>query len=332
MRLGRCMLIGLLAAVMATTAAAQEVTEQEVRQVLDSPQVQHQVSVLAKLYDASDFTMLESQLQAFSGLEQEAVRTGLVTYAVESGALDQAKADWLQRQAERTPAYQVVEQGDGYLVTQSAFHYGAKAKSLVRKWQHIQLAAAMVKQAEAGELVLSEWMAGELASQTVRRDIFLEQLPNLSAQAVAKLAAQFTSDSKLLWLPDNAVIAALAAASRDNSVYHLLWRRRSDQFSLAELNRLAELAPATHAIEQLKAATINPSLKRQAYRALITQHPIPVSARDFLAAKLDEVEDGELVAIELARMGYLDWLRQLAEVSRSKVMQNNFRAAMAQQP
>lgn len=80
------------------------------------------------------------------------------------------------------------------------------------------------------------------------------------------------------------------------------------------------------------AATINPTLKLQAYRALITLKPLPVAARDFLSDKLSEVDDGELVATELARSGYLDWLEQLASVSRSQVLQKNFRSAVAKLP
>lgn len=343
MRLGKCMQIGLLAAgIIAAQASAQvalpatETTEQEVKQVQSSLQVQNRVSALRQYYDSSDFTSLETQLSPLPPLQQEAVRSQLIDHAIDYAAnpdgLDQAKADWLEVQAARTPAFNVVEQGDGYLVTKSAFHYGAKARSLVMRWQQQLLALQMVEQAENGELQLSQWLTGDIHTQTTRRDIFLAQLPALSETAVDVLAAQFTSDSKLVWLPDNAVIAAVAAASGDEGVYHLLWRRRSDQYSLAELNRLAELAPQPAATQQLMAATMNPTLKLQAYRALITLKPLPLSTRDFLSDKLSEVDDGELVATELARSGYLDWLEQLASVSRSQVLQKNFRSAVAQLP
>ncbi|MGF1738072.1 hypothetical protein [Photobacterium satsumensis] len=343
MRLGKCMQIGLLAAgIIAAQASAQvalpatETTEQEVKQVQSSLQVQNRVSALRQYYDNSDFASLETQLSPLPPLQQEAVRSQLIDYAIDYAAkpdgLDQAKADWLEVQAARTPAFNVVEQGDGYLVTKSAFHYGAKARSLVMRWQQQLLALQMVEQAENGELQLSQWLTGDIHTQTTRRDIFLAQLPALSETAVDVLAAQFTSDSKLVWLPDNAVIAAVAAASGDEGVYHLLWRRRSDQYSLAELNRLAELAPQPAATQQLMAATMNPTLKLQAYRALITLKPLPMSTRDFLSDKLSEVDDGELVATELARSGYLDWLEQLASVSRSQVLQKNFRSAVAQLP
>ena len=343
MRLGKCMQIGLIAAgMMAAQATAQvaiqptEISQQDVEQVQSSLQVKNRVSALRQYYDSSDFALLETHLSALPPLQQEAVRSQLIDHAIayadNPDGLDQAKADWLEDQTSRMPVFNVVEQGDGYLVTKSAFHYGAKARSLVIRWQQQLLALQMVEQAEDGALQLSQWLTGDIQTQATRRDIFLAQLPQLSQTAVDALAEQFTSDNKLLWLPDNAVIAAVAAASDDEGVYHLLWRRRSDQYSLAELNRLAALAPQPNATKQLMAATINPTLKLQAYRALITLKPLPVAARDFLSDKLSEVDDGELVATELARSGYLDWLEQLASVSRSQVLQKNFRSAVAKLP
>lgn len=331
MRQGWCMLLLLLAGGL-KPAMAVEVSEQQVRQAAASTQVQARVIALTILYDRSDFRALEFNLSQLTLLQQEAVRAQLVQHAVESGELDQAKANWLQAQAERRPAFTVVEQGDGYQVTQSAFHYGAQARGLVMQWQQLLLAREMAAQAEAGELVLSSWLAGDLRTQTIRRDIFLKQLPQLSKQAVAQLVTQFSSDTKLMWLPDNGVIAHLAAASGDEQMYHLLWRRRTDQYSLAELNRLAALAPTPNAVEQLMAATINPSLKSQAYKALITLKPLPTAAQEFLAEKLDEVDDGQMVAFELAQQGYVQWLEQLATDSRNQVLQNNFKAAMAKLP
>lgn len=347
MRLGKCMQIGLLAVgVIAAPATAQnkaqiaiqptEISQQDVEQVHASQQVKNRLLALRHYYDNSDFALLESHLSPLPPLQQEAVRSLMIDYAIDyaekPNGLDQAKADWLEAQAARMPVFNVVEQGDGYLVTKSAFHYGAKARSLVIRWQQQLLALQMAEQAEDGTLLLSDWLAGDIQAQATRRDIFLAQLPELSQPAVDILAEQFTSDSKLLWLPDNAVIAAIAAASGDEGVYHLLWRRRSDQYSLAELNRLAGIAPQPDATKQLMAATINPTLKLQAYRALITLKPLPVAARDFLSDKLSEVDDGELVATELARSGYLDWLEQLASVSRSQVLQKNFRSAVAKLP
>ncbi|WP_299017349.1 hypothetical protein [uncultured Photobacterium sp.] len=325
------MLLLLLAAGL-NPAGAAEVTEQQVTQAVASPQVHIRASALKTLYDNSDIQALEFNLSQLPLLQQEAVRARLVEYAVDSGELDQSKADWLQAQAERKPAFTVVEQGDGYQVTKSAFYYGAKARGLVTKWQQHLLAGEMLIQAEAGQLTLSSWLVGDLQAQANRRDIFIQQLPKLSPEAVDRLVAQFSTDNKLMWLPDNGVIAHLAAASGDEELYRLLWRRRTDSFSQGELNRLAAQAPAPDAVVQLMAATSNPSLKAQAYKALINLQPLPVAAREFLVEKLGEAEDGHLVAMELVQQGYLDWLEQLASATPNKVLLNNFRAAQAQMP
>lgn len=312
--------------------AAQEVSQQQLNQVMISARVQDRVMALTKLYNRSDFRALEFNLSQLPLLQQEAVRAQLVAHAVTHGDLDQAKADWLQAQSDRKQAFSVVEQGDGYQITQSAFHYPTQARSLVRQWQETLLGQDMVAQAEAGELVLSRWLAGDLHTQQTRRDLFLHYLPQLSAQAIADLVAQFASDSQLIWLPDNGVIANLAAVSGDPAMYHLLWRRRTDRYSQAELNRLAAKAPAPAAVEQLMAATMNPSLKPQAYKALITLKPLPAEARTFLTQKLDEVDDGRLVASELARHGYSQWLAQLAADSRNPLRQKHLQAALALEP
>ncbi|GAL05639.1 hypothetical protein JCM19237_4712 [Photobacterium aphoticum] len=344
MRLGQCMLIGWLAThitmasaagvpaagVPATGIPATTITPHAVTEVLASSQSQARAAALATLYDHNDFRALEFNLSQLPALKQEAVRALLVDHAVAHPVLDQYKANWLQAQALRKPLFTVVEQGDGYQVTQTAFHYGTKARSQVKRWEDMLKAQTFSEQAERGELVLSEWLAGDLTTQALQRDILLAQLPGLSAQAVAQLAAQFTSDKALLWLPDNAVIAALAAASGDDGVYHLLWRRRSDQYSLAELNRLAQLAPDPQATQQLMAATINPSLKTVAYRALVAVNPLPSQTQDFLSDKLADVTDGALVATELARHGYLSWLEQLVGASRNQVLQKNIKTALSQ--
>ncbi|MEJ2764378.1 hypothetical protein VV869_10530 [Photobacterium sp. MCCC 1A19761] len=322
----------LFAGSLHPAVAAQEVSQQQLAQVAASARVQDRVTALTKLYNRSDFRALEFNLSQLPLLQQEAVRGQLVAHAMAHGALDQAKADWLQAQAERKQAFTVVEQGDGYQITQSAFHYPAQARGLVRQWQETQLGQQMVAQAEVGELVLSRWLAGDLHTQQTRRDLFLQHLPQLSAQAVANLVAQFAADSQLMWLPDNGVIAHLAAVSGDPGMYHLLWRRRTDRYSQAELNRLASQAPEPTAVTQLMAATMNPSLKPLAYKALITLKPLPAEARAFLTQKLDEVDDGHLVASELARHGYRQWLAQLAEDSRNPLRKKHLQAALALEP
>lgn len=331
MRQGMCMTLLLLAGCM-NSALAIEVTEQEVQQAAVSPPVVSRVAALTRLYNNSDFRALEFNVSRLTPLQQEAVRAQLIQHAVEFCRLDQKKVDWLQDQADRKLTFTVVEQGDGYLVTKSAFHYGVQARGLVLHWQQILLAKEMVQQAEAGSLLLSKWLAGDIYTQKQHRNILIEQLPNLSPDAVAKLVAQFSSDSHLMWLPDNAIIASLAALTEDQSLYHLLWRRRTDQYSLAELNRLAALTLSPLAVEQLMAATINPSLKLPAYRALAVLKPMPPQIREFLVDKLNEVDDGQVVAMQLAQQGYARWLEKIAASSRNQILQKNLQLALTELP
>ncbi|MGF1859554.1 hypothetical protein [Photobacterium profundum] len=331
MRQGMCMVVLLLAGCV-QSALAVEITETKVNEVSISPQVVNRAAALIKLYEKSDFRALEFNLSQISSLKQEAVRSQIIQHAVSYDQLDQDKANWLQVQAERQSNFSIIEQGDGYLVTKAAFPYGTQARKLVLHWQQTLLADKMVTQAEEGSLVLSKWLAGDIFHQKEQRDIFLEKLPELSPTALNKLVAQFSSDSQLMWLPDNAIIASLAKQTGDESMYRLLWRRRTDQYSQAELTRLVNKAPEPQAIEQLMAATSNPSLKQQAYRSLVLLKPMPPQTREFLQGKLNEVDDGKVVAVQLAQQGYGSWLEQLAESSGNKVLQKNLQSALANLP
>ncbi|MDO6543229.1 hypothetical protein [Photobacterium sanguinicancri] len=329
MRQGLCM-IPLLLTMWTAPALAQDVSEQQVLDTLASAQVQTRVNALTTLYKRNDFRALEFNLSQLPPLSQEAVREKLVLFAVEFGQVDQAKATWLAEQAGRKPTFTIVEQGDGYLVTKAAFHYGAPARTLIQHWEHQLQADDMVRKAESGTLQLSHWLTTDAVVQKRRRDLFLERVDTLSPDAIATLVTQFQSDNQLMWLPDNAIIASLAAHSGDSKMYQLLWRRRTDTYSYQELTRLTEMVPTPLALEQLMAATTNPSLKRQAYRSLITLRPMPASTRQFLIAKMGEVDEGQVVAQQLAQQGYTSWLRQLATSHSSNVLKKNLQIVLEQ--
>ncbi|MDO6499488.1 hypothetical protein [Photobacterium sanguinicancri] len=329
MRQGLCM-IPLLLTMWTAPALAQDVSEQQVLATLASAQVQTRVNALTTLYKRNDFRALEFNLSQLPPLSQEAVREKLVLFAVEFGQVDQAKATWLAEQAGRKPTFTIVEQGDGYLVTKAAFHYGAPARTLIQHWEHQLQADDMVRKAESGTLQLSHWLTTDAVVQKRRRDLFLERVDTLSPDAIATLVTQFQSDNQLMWLPDNAIIASLAAHSGDSKMYQLLWRRRTDTYSYQELTRLTEMAPTPLALEQLMAATTNPSLKRQAYRSLITLRPMPASTRQFLIAKMGEADEGQVVAQQLAQQGYTSWLRQLATSHSSNVLKKNLQIVLEQ--
>ncbi|OAN16922.1 hypothetical protein A3K86_08250 [Photobacterium jeanii] len=323
-------MILLLLLTTTTSVSAQQVTERQVEEVSQSQQVLDRAQALKTLYERNEFRALEFNLSQLPPLAQEAVRENLVHYAAEFGKLDQAKATWLAEQAGRKPEFSIVEQGDGYQVTKAAFHYGAKARTLIQHWEHELQADDMMRKAESGTLQLSKWLTLNQTTQKQRRDLFLERVKDLSPQAIDKLVAQFATDSQLLWLPDNAIIASLAAHSGDDEMYQLLWRRRSDHYSYQELNRLASLAPQPDALTQLMAATMNPSLKQQAFKTLIALKPMPASTRQFLIAKMGENDDGVVVAQQLAQQGYSSWLRQLASSHSSNVLKKNLQIVLEQ--
>ncbi|MDO6707441.1 hypothetical protein [Photobacterium sp. 1_MG-2023] len=327
MRHGWGMWIGLWMLLLAWPLRADELSQQEFQQVTSD--VVPALNSLKSLYRDSEIDQLNRQLADFPVLAQEALRAGLVEYAQTLDQLDETKVTWLETLVTRKPRFTLTEQGDGYRVTRSAFNYGPQARQLLQHWQREQLAAAFVRQADAGELVLSDWLAGERNVQRVRRDIALAQLPAVSEQGQRYLANQFLSDKQLLWLPNNGLLAQLAESTGDEALYQQLWRRRTDQYSRAELNRLTDLLPDQLAVNQLIEATRNPSLKAQAYQALATLKPLPAQVEVFLLAKLSEPEDGEMVAGHLVSEGHSSWLMKLAAGTKSYTLKRNLETALS---
>jgi len=327
MQQGRSMWVWLWLLLVALPLRAEEISQQEYQQVTQD--ITPALKALKTLYRENEIAQLNYQLADFSVLEQEALRSALVDYAHTFKKLDEEKVAWLEAQAARKSRFTLTEQGDGYRVTRAAFTYATQAHQLLQHWQREQLAESFVRQANAGDLVLTDWLAGDLNTQRTRRDIALAQLPALSDKGTRYLADQFLSDRQLLWLADNGLLAKLAAITEDESLYQQLWRRRTDQYSRAELNRLADVLPSPLAVSQLMAATRNPSLKAQAYQALATLKPLPDEVEIFLLGKLSEPEDGELVASKLVNQGHTNWLTALAAGTQSYTLKRNLESALS---
>ncbi|KDM92395.1 hypothetical protein EA58_06660 [Photobacterium galatheae] len=327
MRQGWGMWLGLWMAWLALPLQADELSQREYRQVTEA--ITAELKPLQTLYRDSDITRLDAQLTDFPVLEQEALRAALVDYAQTLKQLDAKKIGWLETLASRNPRFTLTEQGDGYTVTRSAFNYGPQARQLLQHWQREQLAQAFVREVEAGTLVLTTWLGDDLNTQRIRREIALAQLSELSDIGVRYLADQFLSDRHLLWLPDNGLLARLAEISGDPGLYEQLWRRRTDRYSRAELNRLIDLLPEPAAITQLIEATRNPSLKDQAYQALTTLKPLPSRVEVFLLSKLSEPDDGGMVASQLVSQGHSSWLAKLAAGSKSYTLKRNLETALS---
>ncbi|GAB6264433.1 hypothetical protein [Photobacterium sp. R1] len=327
MRQGWGMWLGLWMAWLALPVQADEISQREYRQVTEA--ITSELKPLKNLYRESEISRLDQQLTDFPVLEQEALRAALVDYAQSLKQLDEQKIGWLETLASRNPRFTLTEQGDGYTVTRSAFNYGPQARQLLQHWESEQLAQRFVREVEAGTLVLTDWLGDELNIQRTRRDIALAQLSELSESGVRYLADQFLSDRHLLWLPDNGLLSRLAEISGDQGLYEQLWRRRTDRYSRAELNRLIDLLPKPAAITQLIEATRNPSLKDQAYQALATLKPLPSRVEVFLLSKLSEPEDGGLVASQLVSQGHSGWLAKLAAGSKSYTLKRNLETALS---
>ncbi|WP_159065003.1 hypothetical protein [Thaumasiovibrio subtropicus] len=320
----------LLCLIFAVPLGAKELTPQQVSAVLNSDQLANALAGLSFVFNQSDISRLESHLNTLHPREKEAAKLMLVDYAATLPDLSPEQLAWLYQLSTEHPTYSVKSQGDGYVVSMRAFNYGLLAHGVVTDWQHQQEADAIFAQLEAGELTLTEWLKVPLTDYYPRRDTFLSRVDSMSPEAIELMVAEFGPKmNRMLWLPDNAVIAALAARSGNEALHGLLWRRRTDAFSLDELQRLANLAPDGYAVEQLIIATGNPSLKSSAYQQLARLQPMPFDVQHFLIAKLDEVEDGGLVANQLATQGYRDWISELAQGENSTIRARHLQQALS---
>ncbi|EAR55902.1 hypothetical protein SKA34_17075 [Photobacterium sp. SKA34] len=309
-----CALSLLIASVLQPISAL-EVTEAKIQHVQTMPQFVAHIESLKPYYDHSDFQSLEILLDQLPALTQEVARSQLIQYASEVRQFNAARIAWLTIQAERQSPFTITEQGDGYTVQRMAFFYSNQANGLLREWKKELVSHHAVINLERGKLTLSEWLKGDLEQQQKRSKVIVRAIPQLSNSAIDVLVEQFHSDPKLLWLPDNSIIAVLAAYTDDSQLYDLLWRRRTDQYSLAEIQRLSITPASDFVVSQLIAATSNPSLKEPAYRALTSFNPLPEMAKSFLQIQLGDQIERSLITPYLMKQGHDHWLQQLLAIS-----------------
>ncbi len=320
----------ILCLICSFSVSAKELSLQQVNAVMNSDQLVNALAGLSFVFNQSDIPRLERHINTLHPREKEAAKLQLVEYAATLSELTPEQLGWLSKLADEYPTYSVKTRSDGYVVSMRAFNYGLLAHGVVMDWQHLMEAQAVLKALESGELTLSEWLKVPLVDYYPRRDTFIANVHSLSDGVISRFVDEFgPKKNRMLWLPDNAVIAALAARSGDEALYQLLWRRRTDAFSVDELQRLAHLAPDEIAVTQLIAATNNPSLKTSAYQQLARLQPMPFNVQHFLIAKLDEVEDGSLVANQLASQGYRDWVSELAEGDNGVIRARHLQQALS---
>ncbi|WP_413113035.1 hypothetical protein [Thaumasiovibrio sp. DFM-14] len=319
----------LVSLLLCSVSQARMLSVQQVDAVLDNEQLADTEIALSFIFNQSDTSRITTELATYSPLVQEALKLRLVEYAATLPTLSEPQLTWLHTLAAERPQYQVKQRGQGYLMAMPAFNYSMLAHGVVMGNHRQQEALEAMAAFNQGELTLTDWLNVPLQEYYPRRDIFISHAHELNEEALARLVDEFgPKRDRLLWLADNAVIATLAAHSANDALYDLLWRRRTDAFSVAELERLANISDDTTVL-QLIAATGNPSLKHRAFQHLARLQPMPLEVQYFLLAKLDEVEDGSLVASQLVLHGYRDWVQELASGDNGAVRARHLQQALS---
>ncbi|MBW3698626.1 hypothetical protein EK599_23415 [Vibrio sp. T187] len=292
-------------------AAATEMSTYTVEQWLENEQVQAKTSELLEFVVQDEVDSLRFALQRLSFPQQEVARYQLLSKLEQQNfALTPKMAIFVEQQLSLTPTYQVLERGDGYEFTVPAFNYQAIASRLIKQWHRDQTILAFVLQAERHELVLQEWLSGAEHQVQAREALFIRELDSLSPEAVNYLSKQLTQSNVVSWLPSTQVMVRLAQVSEDPEVYQMLWRMKADFNSQSELERLAQ-SNTSFALEQVMAATKNPSLKDDAITLLTKVHPLSEEVKSFLITRMALADEAPLVARELAKQGHSSWLQDL---------------------
>ncbi|MDD9195364.1 hypothetical protein PVK62_05875 [Aliivibrio sp. S3MY1] len=330
MRQGLLASILLSASLLTSQVSASNVQPSLVNSLLVDQQLNKKVDELHQYLIDGDIITLNFSLNRLSMPQQEAVRFMLLQQIEQQQLILNPKGTiWLKEQLTIHPTYTIKEQGNGYVVTKLAFDYSSIASRVLSQMSKDQQVLDFILAAEEHRLVLSEWLVGEPHEVRVRQSIVLAELDSLTSEALDYLVAQITDDPLSAWLPTTEVMVRLAQLSRNSEVYKILWKMRTDQHSISELERLSHVAPDPFATQQLMLATYNPSLKQNAFASLAQLHPLPEDVQQFLLAKIDHIQDGGAVAIHLANYGHASWLESLP-TTRNKVRKQHVRLALSQ--
>lgn len=291
--------------------SATEMTVNTVEQWLVNEQVQMKTSEFLQFVIQDEVDSLRFALQRLAFPQQEVARYQLLsTIEQQNIALTPKMAIFVEQQLALTPTYQVLERGDGYEFTVPAFNYQAIASRLMKQWHQDQTILAFVLNAEKHELELEKWLSGPEHQVQTREALLIRELDSLSPEAVSYLSGQLTQNKVVSWLPSNQVMVRLAQVSEDPAVYQMLWRMRADFHSQQELERLAKSA-TDFSLEQVMAATKNPSLKEEAITLLTKVNPLSEEVKTFLVSRMALADEAPLVARELAKQGHSRWLQDL---------------------
>ncbi|EGQ7759583.1 hypothetical protein QRC94_004285 [Vibrio vulnificus] len=296
---------------MPQIALAKEVPADTVQQWLQDQQVESKVSELLDYALRDKTNELKFSLERLALPQQEVVRYVLLDKLEKNQViLTPRMALFVESQIKRTPAYQVVEKGEGYEFTVPAFNYPAIASRLIKRWKQDQSTLEFILLAEQGKLDLQTWLSGSMNQIQLRESLLLKELDSLSPEALDRLVNQLVDKPITTWLPSSAVVVRFAQVSERSDLYHLLWRMKADHNSQAELTRLASMGDE-QALQQVMAAALNPSLKEQAIQVLASKHPLSQDVKQFLITRMALPDDAVLVAKELSKQGHERWLQEV---------------------
>ncbi len=308
---------GLLASLLlslsllSVPSLATDIAPSSVQRWISDEQMQSKTSELLQYVVKDEVDNLKFSLERLAFPQQEVVRFLLLQKLEQQNIILTPKmAIFVEKQRTLPTTYNVVEDGDGYEISSPAFNYPAIAHRLLKSWKKDQQTMAFVMAAERQELVLADWLSGPTHQVKAREQLLIRELDSLSPEAVLGLTQQFANRGITSWLPSSQVLVRLAQVSEQEEVYQILWRKKADKYSKAELTRLASLSSpfATH---QLIQAASNPSLNQQALTLLTRMDPLPENVKGYLISQMAIPEEASRVAQQLAKQGHESWLEEL---------------------
>ncbi|MDF2186760.1 hypothetical protein O1O06_18655 [Grimontia hollisae] len=274
------------------------------------------------LFNANDMTALNQYLDGMPDLLREETLTMLAQQAQDFTGMTPEREKFLVTISHQQPKYLVKSQGNGFWVTMPAFNYAGEAKWVLNRWQIKVMQDEVLRLLGYNQFKPAEWLSFSSGDYALRREAMVTLVHKLSKAQLDTLMDLYFADKDMVWSPDNAVLAALAEKSGETRAYDLLWRRRTDSYSLSALQKL-EMPPVSEKHVQLMiAATVNPVLAQTAIRQLTGLHPLTENVKDFLTKQLSDRQRGENVAALLAQNGHHAWLKALAETTSGVTRRN----------
>ncbi|PKF50571.1 hypothetical protein [Enterovibrio nigricans] len=314
------MLVGV--GIVSATANAITLTPNDVAAHMAEPGHVSIVLHARQLFDDNKLAPLKAYLSSQPELLQEEILTILSRRAFDFSRMTSEREAFLTTISQQQPKYMVRSQGDGFWATMPAFNYAGEAKWVLNHWQIHQLQAQALQLLAADQLSLASWLAFSSPDYPLHRQAVLDAIPSMEPAALTKLETVYLNDKNMVWVPDNAILAALIEHTQSEVLYQLLWLRRTDSYSLNALLKLSSPPVTPAAITQMMAATSNPVLTNSANRQLAQLHPMPETVKAFMLKQLGNRSIGNDVAVMLAQHGHKVWLTELAKTTSGVTRRN----------